>query len=131
MNCKRTAEASKNLQKSGSNIRFKTSNQSEAKREAGTMSPKSVQFSRKTSGLSSLSFDRDDVTAEDTKSIKRKRNIKSTLKRKGAVPAKRFDCDPKTVAMVADLLGKIRREHESVSDLNLVVERLVTKYRDQ
>ncbi len=71
------------------------------------------------------------MTAEDTKSYKRKRSVKRAFKRKGGLPAKRFDCDSKTMAMVSELLGKIRREHESVSDLNLVVERLVTKYRDR
>jgi hypothetical protein len=33
--------------------------------------------------------------------------------------------------MVSEMLLTIRREHESVNDLNLVVERLVTRYRDQ
>ena len=71
------------------------------------------------------------MTAEDTKAFKRKRSVKRALKRKGGLPSNRFDCDSKTMAMVSELLEKIRREHESVSDLNLVVERLVTKYRDR
>lgn len=45
--------------------------------------PVTAPHSRKVSGLSALSFDRDDLTAEDTKQIKRKRNLKSAGKRRG------------------------------------------------
>jgi hypothetical protein len=38
--------------------------------------------------------------------------------------------DPKTVELLNSLISQIRREHELMKDYNLIVEKLVTKYRD-
>ena len=91
-----------------------------------------TQKRRKISGNSSKSFiststlsasDKDEVSAED--SCHNRRKLKSASK-KSESP----QLDPKTAEIVRELLVQIRREHESVSDFNVVVERLVTKYRD-
>jgi hypothetical protein len=88
---------------------------------------------RKVSGNSSKSFvststlstsDRDEVSVDE--SCHNRRKQKSTTKKSDSP-----QLDPKTAEIVRELLVQIRREHESVSDFNVVVERLVTKYRDQ
>lgn len=62
-------------------------------------------------------------------------DVKGGCRRKAKLGGKNGKKDGKeshaASALVLELLAQIRGEHDAVSDYNLVVERLVTKYRDQ
>ena len=88
MLCKRPADSAKLSRTNSAPSKASAARDTAKDTEFKQPLPVTAPHSRKVSGLSTLSFDRDDLTAEDTKFIKRRRKLKSAIKRRGRPSAK-------------------------------------------